>query len=168
MILTGRTEDLIQEEGWVLNQLEEWRTQEELLWKQKYRIHWLYEGERNTSFFHKAMIQRQQHNRIFSLKTVEGNRLVEHEDMENELVTHFSEILLEPNKHRLDYIARVFALIPKLVTRDQNLALLREITLAEVEDIVKEMPRNKAPGPDGFTIEFIKHPGTSWVKRLSI
>jgi len=44
--------------------------------------------------------------------------------------------------------------IPKLVTRDKNLALMRKVTMEEVEEIVKNLKRNKAPGPDGYTVEF--------------
>ena len=80
MILHGRTEALIIEEGITLSRLEERRKQEEILWKQKSRIQWLREGERNT-FFHKTMIQRHQHNRFFSLKDQNGNCVVEHDDM---------------------------------------------------------------------------------------
>ena len=41
-----------------------------------------------------------------------------------------------------------------MITRDQNLALMREATLEEVEEMVKGMKKNKSPGPDGFTVEF--------------
>ena len=73
MILNGRTEALIIEEGNTLSQLEERRKKEEILWKQKSRIQWLKEGERNTSFFHKKMIQQREHKIIFSLKDQNGN-----------------------------------------------------------------------------------------------
>jgi hypothetical protein len=36
------------------------------------------------------------------------------------------------------------------------LALLREVTLQEVEEVVLHLPKNKAPGLDGFTSEFFK------------
>ena len=71
-ILEGIQEDRINEEGIIINQLEERRKQEEILWRQKSRVQWLREGERNTKFFHKAMIQHRQRNRIFSIKRQEG------------------------------------------------------------------------------------------------
>eukprot|EP00253_Pinus_taeda_P015440 PITA_15440 len=33
---------------------------------------------------------------------------------------------------------------------------MRKITMEEVEDIVRNMKRNKAPGPDGYTVEFFQ------------
>ena len=79
--------------------------------------------------------------------------------MEKLLVDYFKGILTKPNVRREEEITNVCQYIPKKVTRDQNLALLRVITKEEVEEIVKKMAKNKAPGPDGFTIEFYQ---ASW------
>jgi len=74
--------------------------------------------------------------------------------MENLMVQHFKELLTEPNIIREDDIDKISQHIPKIVTRVQNLALLRVITKAEVEEVIKKMAKNKAPGLDGFTLEF--------------
>eukprot|EP00253_Pinus_taeda_P008691 PITA_08691 len=82
MILEGRTEESISKEGSILGQLEERRKQEEILWRQKSRIKWLREGERNTKFFHQAMIKHRQRNRILSIKDRNGNRVIEQAEIE--------------------------------------------------------------------------------------
>eukprot|EP00253_Pinus_taeda_P035515 PITA_35515 len=155
-IMEGIEEERKQEEGRVLNQLEERRKQEEILRKQKSRVQWLREGERNTKFFHKARVQHRQRNKIFSIKNQEGKQVLQHEEIEKVLVYHFKDILREPQTNRSDAIAKISSEIPNVVTRDQNLALMRKITMEEVEDIVRNMKRNKAPGPDGYTVEFFQ------------
>eukprot|EP00253_Pinus_taeda_P035504 PITA_35504 len=75
-------------------------------------------------------------------------------EVEQLLVEHFKGILTEPNANRSEEIDKVCHHIHKKVSRGQNLALLREITKEELEEVVNKMPKNKAPGPDGFTIEF--------------
>eukprot|EP00253_Pinus_taeda_P018458 PITA_18458 len=155
-ILEGIQEERTKEEGMILNQLEERRKQEEILWKQKSRVQWLREGERNTKFFHKAMVQHRQRNKIFSIKNQEVQIVLQHEEIEKVLVNHFKNILREPQANKSDAIAKISKEIPNVVTRDQNLALMRKITMEEVEDIVRNMKRNKAPGPDGYTVEFFQ------------
>lgn len=93
IINDGRTETLVGEEGQLLNRLEERRKHEEILWKQKSRTQWLRQGEKNTRFFHKAMIQHHQHNKIFSLVDHEGNCLTQKEDMENLLFQRLQNLL---------------------------------------------------------------------------
>eukprot|EP00253_Pinus_taeda_P033781 PITA_33781 len=53
-------------------------------------------------------------------------------------------------------IQEIFSAIPRLVTEDQNKALMRAATLEEIEEIVKAMKKGTAPGPDGFTVDFFQ------------
>eukprot|EP00253_Pinus_taeda_P011292 PITA_11292 len=156
IITEGRTEESIREEGIILGKLEERRKQEEVLWRQKSRIKWLREGERNTKFFHQAMIQHRQRNRILSIKDQNGERVVEQEGIEKVLVEHHKAILVEPLVDKSEAIKEICSAISRLVTDDQNNALMRAANLEEIEEIVKSMKKGTAPGPDGFTIEFFQ------------
>eukprot|EP00253_Pinus_taeda_P009399 PITA_09399 len=54
---------------------QEWENlckQEEIFWKQKSRVQWLKEGERNTKFFHRFTIANRTHNRISLIKDKDG------------------------------------------------------------------------------------------------
>eukprot|EP00253_Pinus_taeda_P004070 PITA_04070 len=156
MIMEGRTKECISKEGAILGKLEERRKQEEILWRQKSRIKWLREGERNTKFFHQAMIKHRQRNKILSIKDKNGNRVVEQAEIEQVLMDHHKEILSEPQADKMQAIQEIFSAIPRLVIEDQNKALMRAATLEEIEETVKAMKKGTAPGPDGFTIDFFQ------------
>ena len=54
---------------------QEWENfckQEEIFWRQKSRVQWLKEGERNTRFFHRSTLANRAHNGISSIKDEEG------------------------------------------------------------------------------------------------
>lgn len=100
------------------------------------------------------MIQHRQRNRIFSIKNKEGERIIEHERIEQVLVGYHKDLLTEPQVDRGAATEIFCKEIPKIITEDQNKALMRATTLEEVEEIVKGMNKNKALGPDGYTVEF--------------
>ena len=120
----GLTSELKEEEQDITQQLAARKKQEEILWKQKSRIRWLKEGDRNTKFFHRTTIQRQHTNRITSLTSANGDPLHSHEDLEAALVGHYQNLLTEPIPDRHEAIAKLTQHVPTLVTREQNLALL--------------------------------------------
>lgn len=99
------------------------------------------------------MIQHRQRNIILSIKNQEGHCVLQHDEIEKLLVDHFKNLLNEIQVNRTEAIMKISKEIPKLVTREQNLALMRRITMEEVEETIKNMKGNKAPGPDGYTIE---------------
>ena len=74
--------------------------------------------------------------------------------MEDMLVRNFKDMVTEPNPNREANIQRITAHIPSKVIREQNLALMRVITMEEVEEVVKNLPKQKSPRPDDFTVEF--------------
>ena len=54
----GVLEYLLREEARALKTLEEWELREEIYWKQKARIDWLQEGDKNTAFFFNSVKAR--------------------------------------------------------------------------------------------------------------
>lgn len=107
-------------------------------------------------FFHRSAMDHKGANKILSLKDDQGATVQSHQEISNLLISHFGRIVQEPGIDRMEAIEELTSLIPKLISEEKNLALTREISLEEVEEAVKEMPNGKAPGPDGFTIDFYK------------
>eukprot|EP00253_Pinus_taeda_P001927 PITA_01927 len=149
-------EEYAEQEKILTHQWHDWCRQEETLWKQKSRIQWLKEGEQNTKFFHRSALDYRSANKILEMKNKNGEPLRNHHDISTLLREHFNSIALEPHLDREEAIKELLKAIPKSINSDQNWALCREITLGEVEEAVNSMSNDKAPGPDGFTINFYK------------
>jgi hypothetical protein len=78
------------------------RAQEETLWRKKYRIKWLKEGERNTKVFHRSMLQHCHTNRITQLVLKRGLEIQKHVDIKKELLPYYKNLLTEiPIDHTL-------------------------------------------------------------------
>lgn len=76
--------------------------------------------------------------------------------MEFVLVQHFLSISKEPLVDRSRFINNFTKFIPKLVTMEDNHNLNRPMSEEEVSEIINEMQNGKAPGPDGFNLDFFK------------
>eukprot|EP00253_Pinus_taeda_P009835 PITA_09835 len=154
IITEGRTKELANKEHSLWMELEARRLQEEILWKQKSRIRWLKEGEKNTKLFHRSTIQLRMHNNIAFINNSQGDRIEKHEDIEKAFRDHFQEALKEQPGSREAAIKAVTQHVPKIITEDQNQNLLKQVTMQEVEEALTQLKDGKAPGPDGFTANF--------------
>eukprot|EP00253_Pinus_taeda_P009477 PITA_09477 len=123
---------------------------------EKSRVQWLKEGEQNSKFFHRYTLDYRNANKILNLKNDSGDTLHNHREISSLLIDHFRRIAQESNIDRAEAINTLTQSIPKVVSKDQNLALLKEISMEEVEEAVKSMPNDKSPGSDAFTINFYK------------
>lgn len=54
------------------------------------------------------------------------------------------------------FINKFTRYIPKLVTREENHNLNRPVSEDEVKEVINEMQNGKAPGPNGFNVDFFK------------
>jgi hypothetical protein len=133
--------------------------QEEILWRQKSHIQWLKEGERNTKFFHRSMLQRCHTNRITQIVLYQGLDIQKHTDIEKELLSYYKNLLSEPPIIRTQAIDSILKHIPKEVTKEQNEALMHPTTQEEFDQALRDTPLGKSPGPDEFTMDFLHH---SW------
>ena len=75
----------------VVERIMELNHREEIMWKQRSRIMWLTEGDRNTRFFHLRASQRRRRNRISKLKKHDGTVTVNEEEMGAMATDFFSD-----------------------------------------------------------------------------
>ena len=96
------------------------------------------------------------HNSISSIKDKKGNILSTHEEIKVVLVQHFQGIAQETFSNRDQSIKDISRHIPKLVSKEYNFNLNRLVSEGEVSEVLKEMQNGKAPGLDGFNVDFFK------------
>jgi hypothetical protein len=117
----------------VIGELEHVTLQEEISWRQKSRVLWLKEGDKCTKFFHRVANSNQPTIRAF-------------------VVQYYESLFTEPYGWR-----------PRL--DDLDFSSLGEVEASSLEtpfgerevlEVVMGMNRDKAPGPDGFSMAFFQ------------
>ena len=105
----------------------------------------------NTKFFHAMATERHRRNSIASLKYTDGSVVSKHSQMEGIIWNCF--------KNRMGVSSGIvmgFDLSNLLKPVDGLDFLTEPFTKEEMDDTVKHMPIDKAPGPDGFNGLFFK------------
>jgi len=77
--------------------------------------------------------------------------------MEHELINFYKDLFTDPYLYRSSPIEKITQHIPSLVTDEKNAALLRPISIEEVDQATKEILTRKSLGLDGFTNNFSHH-----------
>lgn len=132
-------------------ELNELLEREEIAWRQRSRVQWLQEGNRNTKFFHNKATQRRKKNTIESLVDDHGTKHEEQQRIEQLIVDYFSQIYTSSNPQNLEPIMEA---VETSVTEDMNTRLSQEFTATEVVQALHQMYPTKAPGPDGMSALF--------------
>lgn len=147
----------IEEEACALERWEKLVDLEENFLKQKSRVHWMKVGDRNNKFFHNAVRERASQNAIKEILTPDGTRLTQQEDIKEEAVRFFSDFMkFKPPAFEGISVDQLQELLHYRCSNDDGDLLVREVSDAEVKRALFSLPSNKAPGPDGFTVEFFK------------
>ena len=120
------------------------------------RATWIEQGERSTKYFFKLENKHQVDNTIYKLSDGENmiydeNRLLEH-------INKFYENLYSsqyPNTDEVkSYIENIN--VPNILSEKEKEDCDSVINVTELENAVKNMKNNKAPGLDGLPVEFYK------------
>lgn len=116
--------------------LEECELQEEVYWKQKARIEWLQEGDKNMAFFFNSVKARRHGNSIYVLVNDTGEHLSSFKDILCEAVQYFISLFREDSQGVADEEAQVLSCIPSLVTMEMNEHLVGDISIEELESMM--------------------------------
>ena len=120
-------------------------------WRQRETIKWTKLGDANTKFFHANATIKHRKNLISHLTTKDNTVLTSHKDKELVLWQAFKERL--GNSESVDCQTRLEDFVNWV---DFLNDLESNFTQPEIDGIIKSLPSDKSPGPDGFSNEFLK------------
>jgi hypothetical protein len=114
---------------------------------QRAKKQWIKDGDRNTTFFHRAIIKRRR-NTIVSVKDENNILQFMPDKISNTFVNYFRSIFASTQTN----IGRpsIHTNQPQ-ETHDYTYSIPDE---QEILETLKDMKRNASPGPDGFNVEF--------------
>jgi len=135
----------------VIRDLENSILQEEISWRQKSRALWLKEGDKCTKFFHRVANSNRRCNSIESL-SVNGSISSDQQIIRDHVALFYKSLFAEPFSWR----PRLGNLVFDNLDAGEASSLELPFEEREVLEVVKGLNRDKAPGPDRFTLAFFQ------------
>lgn len=123
-----------------------WRN-EEIYWQQRSRVQWLQAGDKNTSFFHKSVLQRRSKNKVVRIRNERGQWLENEEEILVSFQDYYRNLFEEEEITNVD---QVLGVIKPVIVGDLKHSLDSDIVPEEITRAVFQLGANKAPGPDGY------------------
>lgn len=145
----------IQEEKNFLLQLKKWEDIHESVLRQQSRAIWIAQVDLNTKYFHVHLKARQSKNRVTSIYDEQGT-LVSDPVLIQQQFTNFFYKLLGESALEIPCINVEIARDGYCLTLAEQQSMMLPVTTEEIEQTMKAMPSEKAPGLDGYTTEFFK------------
>ncbi|XP_062028872.1 uncharacterized protein LOC133744858 [Rosa rugosa] len=140
----------------LMGRLQSLLSQEELFWRQRSKVSWLKEGDRNTSYFHRKAANRRRKNSIPGLYDEQGQWCDDDDGMEKVVTNYFTKMFTASNID-LEAVETTLAAIQPCVTHGMNEKLCASYSQEEVKNALFQMYPTKSPGPDGMPPIFFQH-----------
>jgi hypothetical protein len=153
------TPKVLVEEGQLQIHLQSDMRREKVSWRLKSRALWLSAGDKNASFFHKQSQARKGFNTISKITNPGGNPCTSFEDIKKAVVSHSADLYKEKDAKNEKDREEALSNIPKLIKEDENEKLIQKVSEGEIWNVIKHLHPDKAPGPDGSRLIFIKISG---------
>jgi hypothetical protein len=125
---------------------------DKISWRQKSRVLWLKEGDKNSSFFHRIANSNRNANTIGHL-IINGTTSTDQDEIREHIAQFYEQLYTEDGRKRpfLDGIQFSF------ISDEDAKWLERPFDEDEIAKVVQGCNGDKAPGPDGFSLAFFQH-----------
>ncbi|CAN1159468.1 hypothetical protein LINPERPRIM_LOCUS20433 [Linum perenne] len=128
---------------------------EESFYRQKARVHWITEGDKNTGYFHKSMKARHARNLISVTKKNDGSLCTSVDQIASEAIDFYQRLLgtedPEAPGQTVDYFQDLF---PQRVFSADSQMLIEPVSAKEIQTALFSLGADKSPSHDGFTVHF--------------
>lgn len=138
------------EEKDLINKFQHALRLEEIMLKQKSRVHWLKTGDSNNRFFFNSCRGRWNCNKITTIEDGSGTVVTTHKEIAKVAIDYYSSMLGQSGE--IDPIPDDLNL--PCLSEVQKELLIKPFSATDIWQTFKHMAKNKSPGPDGFTAEF--------------
>jgi hypothetical protein len=126
--------------------------EEEIKWYERAKVQNLLHGDDNTCFFHLIASDKRRKQHIFRLEQEDGI-IVGDNELKRYITSYYKNLFGQPMESNISLDESRIDDIPH-VTENENEILTSPFTMDEIKEAMFQMEHNKAPGPDGFPIEF--------------
>eukprot|EP01018_Ginkgo_biloba_P002192 Gb_33330 [translate_table: standard] len=127
----------------------------EYCWRLKRRALWLSKGDKDTKFFHQFANFRKNVNTIWKIHCLNGTVATGFDELSQLGVDHFKVLYKEENKTTIAEVVKMSSFFPSFVGEEDNVSLTKEITVDELQGVMVSLQKDKSPGPNGWTVEFL-------------
>ncbi|KAK7268454.1 hypothetical protein RIF29_21152 [Crotalaria pallida] len=145
-----------QEVSMRLNELLSW---EEIMWKQRSKVHWLQEGDQNTAFFHKRASQRAKKNSVTKLKDPSGLVHTDEAEMGSVAANYFASLFTSCTPSSMN---DVLDAVPEKVssalidhdTHQWRQEVIDSLFSKDEKELILSLPRSRSTGNDELIWHF--------------
>ncbi|XP_026377952.1 uncharacterized protein LOC113272314 [Papaver somniferum] len=121
-----------------------------MLMRQKSRIRYFRDGDRNTKHFHRVVKGYRALNNINNLR-INGRWTGNKEEIKTGIANHFELAFKEVSNNR----PRIKNMCLRRINENASVWLERHFSEEEVKNAIKDLGVDRAPGPDGFPMKFL-------------
>lgn len=135
--------------------------QQHMYWKQRGLVKWIMLGDASIKFFHANATIKYRRNLITSLEDSSSTFVTTHEEKAKQIWKSFKDQLGVSSFIGISFDLTI------LVQNDHDLSyLVAPFEKEEINQVIRLLPSDKAPGPDGFKTGFVKKVFANYFPRF--